>query len=253
MALLTARTAIRAILAIQIGLAATLLARDLSAVAPTLSLPAAPAPSLDAPVAPGDQTRRFAPVRIPFRPARPMPGLTEMPARLLIDDADPRRVRLTGEIVTGDAGRFADWLEARAAAPDPLPEVLLLHSPGGAVSEALEIGRSLRAAGLSTSVEAGDLCLSACPYILAAGVRRTVSTRAQVGVHQHYFGEQTLLPAFLAVEDIQRGQAEVVTYLDAMGVDLRLMAPAMATPPEDIYVLLPEELTGYRLATAMTP
>lgn len=70
-----------------------------------------------------------------------------------------------------------------------------------------------------------------------------------VGVHQHYFGENTVLPAFLAVEDIQRGQGEVMGYLDEMGIDLRLMQPALATPPDAIYILVREELERYGLVT----
>ena len=35
-----------------------------------------------------------------------------------------------------------------------------------------------------------------------------------------------------------------------MGVDPMLAAKAMQTPPDDIYVLLPEELATFRLTTA---
>jgi hypothetical protein len=76
-----------------------------------------------------------------------------------------------------------------------------------------------------------------------------VSAEAYVGVHQHYFGENTALPAFLAVEDIQRGQGEVMSYLIEMGVDPALMQHALVTPPEAIYVFVVEELADYSLAT----
>ncbi|MEL6809414.1 MAG: hypothetical protein AAFO97_16700, partial [Pseudomonadota bacterium] len=52
-------------------------------------------------------------------------------------------------------------------------------------------------------------------------------------------------PAAFAVEDIQRGQGEVMTYLDEMGIDPLLMQHALSTPPDEIYVLLPEELERY--------
>ena len=89
---------------------------------------------------------------------------------------------------------------------------------------------------------ASDICLSACPYILAGGVTRRVEDGAWVGIHQHYFDENTALPAFLAVSDIQRGQGEVMAYLIEMGIDPGLMQPALMTPPDEIYLLLPEEL-----------
>ncbi|MAB16290.1 MAG: hypothetical protein CMN07_03825, partial [Roseobacter sp.] len=86
---------------------------------------------------------------------------------------------------------------------------------------------------------------SACPYLLAAGTSRTIPEDASVGVHQHFFGENTLLPTFLAVEDIQRGQGEVMEYLDQMGIDPLVMRHALATPSDEIYLLLPEELESY--------
>ena len=95
--------------------------------------------------------------------------------------------------------------------------------------------------------------MSACPYLLAGGVLRQAAPGAMVGVHQHYFGQNSVLPAFLAVKDIQRGQAQVVGYLADMGIDLRLMQPALATPPEDIYVLTAQELERYRLTTRSDP
>ena len=58
-----------------------------------------------------------------------------------------------------------------------------------------------------------------------------------------------VLPAFLAVSDVQTGQAEVLTFLDEMGVSPLLMIPAMQTPPDDIYILLESELESFALAT----
>lgn len=72
-----------------------------------------------------------------------------------------------------------------------------------------------------------------------------------MGVHQHFFGRSTVLPAFIAVADIQRGQAEVLTYLDEMGVDPMLAAKAMATPSNEIYILVPEESEALTLATTV--
>jgi hypothetical protein len=248
---MTAAGAIKGILVLQIGIAAILFSRDIATVLPRLSLAPA-APALTQPVRPGDQTRRYDPRFAPAGPAAPGTGLPDagdMPARLrftLLPDGTT--VALTGEIAQGDAARLTDWLIGRDT-----PGRVQLNSTGGSVSDALDIGRMLRDAGAATEVTQDAICLSACPYILAAGTDRTVHRDAAVGVHQHYFGENTALPAFLAVEDIQRGQAEVMGYLDDMGIDPLLMRPALATPPGDIYILLPEELDRYRLATEILP
>ena len=111
--------------------------------------------------------------------------------------------------------------------------------------DALVLGRALRQMGMTTALRSGDICYSACPYLLAAGTSRTIPEDASVGVHQHFFGENTLLPTFLAVEDIQRGQGEVMEYLDQMGIDPLVMRHALATPSDEIYLLLPEELESY--------
>ena len=240
-------TAIKAILGVQFAIGVLLVSGDLSDGWQGLRF-APPAPHLDRPVSPGDQTRRYRPDSQPAGPeTRPFPATTDMPDRLTVTQVEidgQQALRLVGRIAPGDGARLTERL-----AEEDMPDRIYLHSPGGSVSDALDLGRSLREAGFSTWVAAGDICLSACPYLLAAGVERHADAEAFVGVHQHYFGENTVLPAFLAVEDIQRGQGLVMAYLDEMGVDLRLMQPALLTPPEDIYVLLPQEMQDFDLVT----
>jgi hypothetical protein len=241
------RRALRAMLVLQVALALLLAGADFARnVAPAgltdtlpFALPGARPAGLEAPVAPGDQRRRFAPRDLPK-----LPAVGDMPSRLLFEQ-DGDTVRLAGSIAPGDGARFSEWL---AGQPAP-PARVTLNSVGGSVDDALAIGRAIRAAGLATLVPADRLCLSACPYMLAGGVTRSVGAGAAVGVHQHYHGENTYLPAFLAVEDIQRGQADVMTYLAEMGVDPMLLVPALATPPAEIYVLVPDELARYGLVT----
>ena len=88
--------------------------------------------------------------------------------------------------------------------------------------------------------------------MLMGGVTRRVDDAAYVGVHQHYFGENVVQPAFLAVEDIQRGQGLVMGFLADMGADPLLMQHALVTPPDEIYIFLPEELVLYRIVTGTT-
>lgn len=236
------RRTLRWLLAGQVILAVLLIGIDLGPSLPGLVSPSS-APELDAPTRPGDQTRRYR----PSDPARPGPGVDpNMPRRLMTDvvtEADITTMRLRGAIAPGDAARISEAL--RAAPPDRVA----FDSPGGSVSDALDIGRTLRDLGTATVVEEGAVCLSACPYAFVGGPTRTVADGGRIGVHQHSFGESTVLPAFLATEDIQRGQAEVLAHLDAMGVDLRIMGPALATPPDEIYVLSPEELEDWQVVS----
>lgn len=227
------------VLIFQLGLGALLFVGDIQS---GLRLPSfgPKAPSLTEPIRPGDQTRLFRPDRAPA-PGRPMPD-TPLPDRLTMTPVEAGTAALLeGAIEAGDATRIAKQITAM----DPAPERVIVNSPGGSVRDALELGRVLRDAGLNTAMRDGDICYSACPYLLAAGITRDIPDSASVGVHQHYFGESTLLPAFVAVEDIQRGQGEVMRYLDQMGIDPLVMSHALVTPPDQIYVLLPSELRAY--------
>ncbi|MEM9582659.1 MAG: hypothetical protein AAGA08_06050 [Pseudomonadota bacterium] len=248
---LTAKAAIKAVLAVQLGIALFLMGRDLMSAIPHIAWPSTQ-PRFDTPVIPGDQTRRYAPRDTPLiQPGAGNPGLPyrstgDMPTRLSFE-IKSETLTLTGQIAPGDADRFTHYLET---SPQNLTHIRL-NSHGGSVSDALSIGRHLREQGFDTLMGAGDICLSACPYVLASGIERIIHEEAQVGVHQHYFGTNSALPAFLAVEDIQRGQGEVMVYLDGMGVDPMIMRHALVTPPDEIYVLMPTQLKDYKMATEL--
>jgi hypothetical protein len=53
----------------------------------------------------------------------------------------------------------------------------------------------------------------------------------------------------MAVEDIQRGQGEVMEYLSDMDIDPLIMRHALLTPPDEIYLLTPDEMQTYNLTT----
>lgn len=228
--------AIRAVFISQMVLSAAIIALDLR------GSPGNAAPGLFAPPAQGPSVRPYRP---DLRPAAPgAPAMRPMPEKLEFASADGA-IRITGQIAPGDADRFAAWLDQQR----PPETRVTLDSSGGSVSDALAIGRTIRAAGFSTEVADGAVCLSACPYILAGGSERRVAAGGVVGVHQHYFGENTILPAFMAVKDVQRGQASVMDYLTEMGVDLRLMSHALRTPPEEINILDPALMEELRLVS----
>ncbi|MEZ5784805.1 MAG: hypothetical protein R3D70_25190 [Rhizobiaceae bacterium] len=167
-----------------------------------------------------------------------------MPRRLLAEPVDidgTEALRIRGAVAPGDSDRIVEALESAR------PALILFDSPGGSVEDALAIGRAVRDVGAATLLDKGAVCFSACPYMFVGGTEREVSETARVGVHQHSFGQSTVLPAFLAVEDIQKGQAGVLRHLEDMGIDLRIMGPAMATPAEEIYILTPDELREWNV------
>jgi hypothetical protein len=152
---------------------------------------------------------------------------------------------VSGEIEVGDAVRFSAHL---AGLPNK-PDLIALHSPGGVVFEALEIGKEIREQGLDTAVFAGSFCVSSCPYVLSGGTERIVSLQGIVGLHQHYYEQPGYMPVFLAVEGIQTGQGRTMEHLIEMGVEPALMLYSLNTPPEEIYALIEDELVETRIAT----
>ncbi|MTE00788.1 hypothetical protein GIY56_10840 [Paracoccus sp. YIM 132242] len=232
----TPQGAIRAVLLSQVLMGGAIVALDLRGT------PGTPAPGLFAPPAQGPAVRPYRPdlrAPEPGAPAmRPMPEALEFAAE---GDA----IRIAGQIAPGDADRFATWLDRNR----PSGTRVSLDSSGGSVGDALAIGRTIRAAGYDTEVADGAVCLSACPYILAGGTNRQVAPTGVVGVHQHDFGKNTILPAFMAIRDVQRGQAGVMDYLADMGVDLRLMSYALRTPPEEINILTPDVMADLGLVS----
>ncbi len=248
----SAARALKGILLAQVVLAGFLLATDMGR---HVSLSLRPAPEGPAgPVSPGDQVRRYDPARPAprfvdprDRPALPQPR--DVPRRLALEVAEVEglgsAVLVTGEIAAGDARRLEAFLDSQAEAP----EWVALDSPGGLVAEGLAIGRAIRAREMNAAVLPGTICLSACPYALAGGVERRVSLRGAVGLHQHFYDTPGYLPVFLVVSDIQSSQGEVMAHLIEMGVEPGVMLHGLTTPPEEIYVLVEEELAESRLAT----
>ncbi|MAM63574.1 hypothetical protein [Maritimibacter sp. UBA3975] len=234
------RRAIAAIVGVQVAIAAALLITDLAGSMPRIDPLTSPGPS-------GPSTRPYSPDRAPATRPGQTPETGPMPERLEIS-GNGATVTLTGQIAPGDGARIGQDLATRAGAGQVV-ETVQLDSTGGSVSDALEIGEVIRDSSIATIVGDGAVCLSACPYIFAGGVERSVTSTGRLGVHQHYFGESTILPAFMAVEDVQRGQAEVMAYLARMGIGLGIMEHAMRTPPDRIYLLSPEELDEYGFVT----
>ena len=206
------------------------------------------------PVRPGDQVRPYdLRLSVPLKmdpdvlPEFDLPP--DIPSRLTFtlqeSEAFGSLLLINGEIRENDAARF----DAFVAGLSNPPAAVALNSPGGNVSEALKIGKILRAMEADTIILPGMVCLSSCPYVLAGGIERIVSRDGTVGLHQHYYDAPRLLPVFFVVEDIQQSQGQTMAHLIEMGIDPGVMVHSLSTPPNDIYVLIDEELQESRLAT----
>ncbi|MEF2551048.1 hypothetical protein VQ042_06680 [Aurantimonas sp. A2-1-M11] len=204
---------------------------------------------------PGDQVRPYLPRTIPVAPDRGVPQLPgwdgpvdgeAMAERMRFVAGTDGAITAIGRIEIGTANDFRDFLETPEAAG---ARTLVLHSPGGAVDDAIVMARTIRDKRLSTMVPADGYCASACPLVMAGGLTRKAGPDAWVGVHQVY-----ALPLGNLARDVDRsiaGVQETIArcqqLLVAMGVDPAVWIKAMQTPADSLYVLTRDEMVAFRM------
>jgi hypothetical protein len=141
---------------------------------------------------------------------------------------------------------------------------IFLHSPGGRINGALELGRLIREQKLTTSIgrtipggcyrdkpvdkscdslkRSGQeleahidpdlaLCASSCVYALAGGAVRLVPPWVKLGIHDVGFDPDKPLPRGAAVAEAKRVEhTRIQDYLHDMGFDKELATAAAAVP-----------------------
>jgi hypothetical protein len=128
-----------------------------------------------------------------LRAAIVMAALWVTPAWAKVDmvEASGRlHVEINGRITAADAVAFFKLIDSIDGPSKIGPELkqtmnVELASPGGSLGAAVSIGWLVREHSMSTSVEAGRECVSACVFILQAGVERAVFGR--LGLHRPAF------------------------------------------------------------------
>ena len=165
-------------------------------------------------------------------------------AKMTFELVGDGRLRATGTIHPGTAKTFAEEVEKRGA----YIKTIVLHSPGGSVTDALEMGRLIRKKNFATQVEAGRYCASSCPLVFAGGVERRAGEKAVIGVHQVSALAAVGAPTG-GMAEAQRISALCQKYLRDMGVDMQVWTHAMETPKEKLYSFKKDELLTLKLAT----
>jgi hypothetical protein len=183
---------------------------------------------------------------------------------------------------------------------------IIVRSPGGDVAAAMQMGLIIRRKGLSVAVggtradvcgeaeplceaarqkdgsmtgdvySSGAICLSACPLLLAGGVRRIASPFSLIGVHQitttyrevrvQYRTEYEMLNGkkkILSQREVGRKmvgkhdttklgnkqKAALIAYLKKMGVDPGLFDLMMSANPQSIRLLTQVEALDLKMMT----
>lgn len=157
---------------------------------------------------------------------------------------------LDGTIYPGDLRKIASAFEkSRSRIAHPEQEWMEvarigLNSDGGDVDEAMRIGRWLREHKFGTYVK--GKCYSACVYVLASGLTRSVVVPElfEVGIHRPRF---SVMPKESIGSAMNRVLAESKKYFEEMNIPASIADDIFSIPPEDLKILDGEELSKFRL------
>ncbi len=177
----------------------------------------------------------------------------------------PKVITATGEINLGDPETFVEKLRSAIAREPELRPVVLLHSSGGNMGAALQLGevfRSIKATVVVAQARSsgtgyrptGGGCASACVFSLMGGVKRVVPDDSRVAIHwvsaptpQGYLGN-VVQPEPALKNDDQQTEALMRRYMRTMGVKADLAAFIRKVPNASFHVMTAQEITRYGLA-----
>jgi len=122
--------------------------------------------------------------------------------------------------------------------------VLMLDSEGGDVAAAIEIGRLVRRWSDSVAVVSlNSKCFSACVFVLAGALHRTV--HGKVGIHRP-FGTAAKAGTYDTTQkDFRILEQSAKKFLQDVNIPASLFDEMMSVPPQKIRVLNEAELTRF--------
>ncbi len=152
-------------------------------------------------------------------------------------------------LIVSGAFEFSDDLsDFRAVVAKEQPVFVVFDSPGGNVVKAIQLGRLVRALGLSTVQVRTFECASACSLAFLGGVSRAAQP-GSIGVHKSSFSDTSGLQTHDAVSVVQQLTADVIGYMMEMGVDPALLQLSLSYDSDDIRYLSGSEMTRFRVTT----
>jgi ATP-dependent protease ClpP protease subunit len=137
----------------------------------------------------------------------------------------------------------------QAIKPETMPlsvrPLFYLNSPGGDIYAAMEMGRLLRKARATCIVPAHKQCASACVFVLAGCIERSVY--GKVAIHRPYSTYVGLRDYESAEKEYRRTETAAKHYLKEMNLSDKLYEAMVQIPPEQIRVLGRKEIEDFSL------
>jgi hypothetical protein len=160
-------------------------------------------------------------------------------------EAGIMRLRYQGKI----SSDFADLVERVTAMADRMEigqRILDIDSAGGQVEDGIRAGDVIGDAGWTIWVREGDLCHSACVFILAAGDNRLVS--GPVGIHRIIRLHSDATTRAQLDQELRAVHDRIRDYFLRNGADVALADMMMAVPSRDLRLLTADELRRFGLS-----
>ncbi len=174
-------------------------------------------------------------------------------------------ISATGEITNSTADELLAFLREHMS-DQQLRPVVLIHSPGGTVVGAMQLGMMFRKIGAAVIVArafdfegedrarvAPGSCMSACVYAFFGGVKRVVPPVSKLGIHRMAIYERSRDPAGGDTVTRSYGTDDIVSalsdYTRMMGVNPQVIDYAEQIAPESIHIVTAKEISRWRLGS----
>jgi uncharacterized RDD family membrane protein YckC len=152
------------------------------------------------------------------------------------DGSDRKYLHLVGVFVAGDSARIVSQIKLEA------PQFVVFDSVGGSIDDAIVVGKFIRLKDISTFVDNGEKCSSACVLAFIGGSARYASSGSKIGVHQSSF------PTEISFQTAAEHIIHLKEYVGGMGVSSVIVDVGLDTPPEKMHYFTLAELEEFKVA-----
>lgn len=152
-----------------------------------------------------------------------------------VDTGTRYEIIMRGTIVPGDAKRLSKLITNNPA-KFLATQTINVSSPGGDVKEAIELANLLEDSALEFSVPRGEVCASACFFLLVGAMDR-LGVVGTVLIHRPYISPKGLDPSqsHAASTAQQASISEVRRFLERKSVPSALVDKMMMLPSTEAY------------------
>jgi hypothetical protein len=128
----------------------------------------------------------------------------------------------------------------------PAGSYVLFSSKGGMLDSGILMGKRIREAKFNTIIGNTEYssadCLSACAYAFFGGVTRKLPSTAHLGLH-HYYSKTQIID----LEQQQKINQSLLKYLEAMGIDPRLLEYANSAKSTNMTYITERQAKEYKI------